>query len=106
MENLSKHRGEGLQSWLSSQRLGQDPIPAFLLQGRPQYGTGWRQLRVGVIHSVRDNADRRYAAARSSTTTGGGRSLGSLRSGTTATKKPDPRTGGRAARWLKRAGRR
>ncbi len=49
MQDLAEYRGEGLQSWLSPQRLGEDPVPAFLLQGRPQYRTSLRQLRVGVL---------------------------------------------------------
>ena len=48
MQNLTEHRREGLQSWLSSKWLGEDPVPAFLLQGRPHYGTALRQLRVGL----------------------------------------------------------
>src|SRR5438132_1125508 len=48
MQDLPEYRGEGLQSWLSPKRLGEDPVPAFLLQCRPQYGTGLRQLRVGL----------------------------------------------------------
>src|SRR6202022_497063 len=56
MQDLPEHRGEGLQSWLSPKWLGEFPVPAFLLQGRPQYGTGLRQLRVEVIHSARGDA--------------------------------------------------
>jgi hypothetical protein len=51
MQNLSEHRGEGLQSWLSPKWLGDDPVPAFLLQSRPHYGIALRQLRVGVFNS-------------------------------------------------------
>src|SRR5256885_13085126 len=61
MQDLTENRREGLQSWLSPKWLGEDPVPAFLLQDRPQYGTGLRQLRVGVIHSVRD---KRWSALR------------------------------------------
>src|SRR5437870_6738172 len=58
MQDLPENRGERLQSWLSPQRLGEDPVPAFLLQDRPHYGTALRQLRVDVFHRSPRSANR------------------------------------------------
>src|SRR5439155_23788643 len=58
MQDLPENRGERLQSWLSPKRLGEDPVPAFLLQNRPHYRTALRQLRVDVFHSSLGSAKR------------------------------------------------
>src|SRR2546429_5999108 len=35
MQDLPEYRGEGLQSWLSPTRLGEDPVPAVRLPSLP-----------------------------------------------------------------------